>query len=140
MKIMKNKKAWIRIVEAFLAIMLVLIVILTLHTRNTRGPDYSEEIYELQNTILKHIANDFELRRAVLMGAEDDKKLLMDEIENKIPAGFDYEIKICELGEICNPSEYDPKSDLYSSERMISSTLDKYDPKIVKIFMWRKER
>ena len=44
-----NKKAWLRIVEAFLAILIILSTILIIISRQDNNADISEEVYEKQH-------------------------------------------------------------------------------------------
>jgi hypothetical protein len=132
----KSKKAWIRIVEAFFAILLILTVVITIQTNNLRRNDYTREIYEIQTNILNIISNDLSLRRLVLDENASEISSWIDS-RGKIPNSFEYQVKICDLTEICNPDTY--MNEMYVSERVISSTLEEYNPKIVKLFMWRKD-
>jgi hypothetical protein len=130
---MKNKKAWVRIVEAFIAITLIFSVLITLYTKQLSNPDISEEIYSLQKAVLSQVSNDEGLRKDVLANNKDS---IMIFLEDKIPASLNYDIKICSLDEVCSLDFY--QKEIYASETVISSTLQEYSPKVIKIFMWRK--
>ena len=56
-----NKKGWLRILEAFLAIMLITGVLLVLYSRNL-NTNRGGEIYNLQKSILDEVAEDDEMR------------------------------------------------------------------------------
>jgi len=130
---MRNKKAWIRIAEAFIAITLIFSVFITLYSKQATKTDISDEVYSLQEALLKQIANDEGLRQNVL---NNDNASIIKFSEDKIPKSFNYTIKICNLNEICSMDNY--KKEVFASETVISSTLTTYNPKVVKIFMWRK--
>ena len=128
-----NKKAWIRIAEAFIAITLIFSVFVTLYSKQSTKTDVSDEVYSLQEALLKQIANDEGLRQDVL---NNNNASIINFSENKIPKLFNYTIKICSLNEVCSMDNY--KKEVFASETVISSTLQTYSPKVVKIFMWRK--
>ncbi len=127
-----NKKAWIRIAEAFIAIILITGVLLVLYTRTTRISGKAEEIYRLQESILDEIASDNLLREEILNGMDSGVRSF---IATRVPSGFSYDVKICEPEKICEMEEYLDK-EIFSTERIISSTLEIYGPKKLKIFMW----
>lgn len=136
MEIERNKRGWIRIVEAFIAVFLIFSLLITLYIKNISKPDISEEIYSLQKALLLEISNNEELRKAVL---ESNITLILKFLEEKVPKYLNYTIKICSLDEICSLDFY--KEEVFSSETVISSTIYKeniaYNPKVIKIFMWR---
>ena len=130
-----NKKGWLRIVEAFIAIMLITGALLILYTRTIERPSLSEEIYNFQKTVLDEVAFDPDKREAVL--AEPPEVTVIENfVSDRIPPGFDYSVRVCEINEICGLKEY--QEEVYSSERIISATLNTYNPKKLKIFMWRE--
>lgn len=132
--IIKDKKGFLRILEAFIAILLIISVLLVLYTSTVSKPKKSEEIYRFQETILNEIAANSVLRRAVLQ-EPPDTDLIRTYIASRIAPGFAFEIKICTVNEICELDVY--KEEMFSTSRIISSDLQEYNPKQVKIFMWR---
>lgn len=127
---MKNKRGWIRIVEAFIAIMLIMAVLLSIYSISVKDND---NIVKLIDTILDEIANNNQLRQDVLTGNSEN---LNEFVRQRIPNVMNFTIKICEIEDVCNLPEYKP--DVYARERIISSTLKEYGPKKIKIFAWEK--
>jgi hypothetical protein len=127
----KNRRGWLRILEAFIAIILIAGFLSVIYNLNINKSESSKEVYNFQETILEEIGQDSDLRREVL---ENNISRIRDFVSNKIPEGFELEVKICDIDEICNLEIY--RENTYSSERVISANLDKYGPKKVKIFMW----
>lgn len=125
------RRGWLRILEAFIAIILIAGFLTVIYSLNVDKNRDSEEIYDFQKTILNEIANNPNLRNSVL---EEDYLPILDFVKNKIPDGFEYKIKICRIDRLCNLDEY--RENTYSSERVISANLDEYSPKKLKIFMW----
>ena len=66
-RLIKNKHGWIRIVEASVAILIIIGVVLVILDKGyIQRDDASEQIYETENLILRDIQNNNTLRDAVL--------------------------------------------------------------------------
>ena len=130
-----NKKGWLRIVEATIAILLIASFLTFFYIRSNQYSQKEKEIYNLEKIILDEIANNPELREKVL---EENETAIMEYVKKRKPAGFNYTIKICDIGVVCYPSTY-LGEEVYSDSRIISSTLKEYEPKQLRIFMWREK-
>ena len=127
----KNKKAWLRIVEAVMAVVIILSVVIVLYGKNIEKPEKSDFIYSQQEIILTEISENPELRNAVITG---NTLLIESFVNQRKPSGFNYSLRICSLDDVCGFNEY--KKEIFSSERIISSTLQDYAPKKLKLFTW----
>src|SRR3989344_7820528 len=105
---MRGKKAWLRIAEAFISIVLIAGVFLVLYSKTIDKPKISESIYKLEGVILDEISSNIELRQAVLDG---DKAKIESFIIARIPPGLEFSARICEPEEICGLQEY--KEEVY---------------------------
>ena len=151
-----RKKAWIKIVEAFVAILLIVGVLLFVINKGYIGKnDSSEKIYEIQKTLLRAIELDDDLRTEILIAKCSDSGCLKnnpinyddsdfpDDTKTKINNFFqDYPYlecssKICELDEICTLNYYQEKN-VYAQSVAISATSSTYAPRQLKIFCWEK--
>jgi len=131
---MRNKKAWLRIVEAVIAILIVTSALIIVATR-TPKQDSAESIQELQRNILEQISSKEELRAEILQNKTTNTSLF---VKGVLPAYYNFTIKICEVNEqICSMPYYIPK-DVYANEILISSTLEEFKPKRLKLFVWKK--
>lgn len=130
-----GKKAWVRIVEATIASLIIIGFILVMMSRQqTTTPNISDEIYEKQRSILDVISKNESLRDAILM---NDKTAVNSAIEKRIPSSWGFTTNICELNMVCSGDvPYD--REVYATEIVISSTLTKYDPKKLRFFVWMK--
>ena len=54
----KDIKAWLRIVEAFIAILIIIGVVLTILSKQSPGANISESVYEKQINILNIISKN----------------------------------------------------------------------------------
>jgi hypothetical protein len=138
-KIMKNKRAWIKIMEAVLGIIIISGVVLVIYSQNAERQDLSEYIYGVQVKILKNIALDDKLRNDILTEPLNETPI-REFIDNSIPGILDYEISICDVALPCMPAldllPFD--KDVYVEERLISSNLYLFNPKKIRFFVWEK--
>lgn len=128
---MKNKKGWLRIVEAFIAIILITGVMLSIYS--VRKVSSGNEIVKIQDAILNEISQSENLRNDVINSHISSLNAF---VEERIPSILEFSIKICEVDDVCNLDEY--RKDTYVRERVISSTLEEYSPKKIKLFVWEK--
>ena len=143
---LKNKRGWIRIVEAFVAVLLIMGVVLVLFGKGYFvGGNDDEEIYDLETGILRTIETNQELRNAILIvnlvPVEDSHVLfppeVSDVIQGRVPAYLECAAKICLPERICNLDKTVEK-DVYAREVLIAANLEIYEPKQLKLFCWRK--
>lgn len=146
---MMNKKGWIKIVEAFVAILIIIGVALFLYgNRTPKNKDLSSEIYPIERAILEDIQNNEEFRSIVVGIKEEDIPVSwenftgeLEEIKRKIiektPTNLECVAKICKLGnEICD-IDYLNK-EVYAKPVVISTNITKYSPKQLKLFCYLK--
>ena len=138
----KNKKAWLRIVEAFIAIILIAGILLTVYVR-TPERDNSKDIHNTQRAILEQISRDDVLRIEILDEAETEKTQTKEFIKKLLPVYLNFSINVCEMNVHC-PLEYEGNiedlkdKDIYAEDILISSTLNNPNPRKLKLFFWRK--
>jgi len=131
-----DRKAWLRIVEAFLAIIIILGAVLVIMVKQEPKTDISESVYERQGQILEIISKNSELRNDILIGKTDAIDSAVLEL---VPGNWNYSMNICNITLICpNPVEVH-ETEVYSREKMITSNLTKYAPKKLRFFVWMKE-
>ena len=132
---MKNKKAWLRIVEAVLAILIILSTFLIITSQQTTKTDLSQEISEIQTNILDIISKNSTLREYII---QNNQKELKTEIELMLPNSFNYAIKICPVTDICHSTETPTNKPVHAKEVLITTTLQTYQPKKLRFFVWTK--
>lgn len=148
---MVNRKGWLRIVEASIAILLIASAMLIFANRNSfsNRTDYLEQSI---NPILEEIAKNSSLRSEVLgynlTKSEGDpannatliklKSFVRNRLSNQ---NVSIEIKICPTNENCPLESYplETKSGVYTEERIITTTpLQNYfNPRKIKVFVWK---
>ena len=144
---MKSKKGWIRIVEAFTAVLLITSVLLVFFNRDTNQEEFSSKrIFEQQQGMLRHIELNNSLRDEILgfsenvlpVSLEDFPKNLKDSIIMKTPSYLVCDAKICGLGTPCQQEEDFSEEGIYVQKTMISSSLSSYSPRELKLFCKRR--
>ncbi|MEM0465735.1 MAG: hypothetical protein QXW97_03490 [Candidatus Pacearchaeota archaeon] len=132
----KDKKAWLRIIEAFLAVLIVFSAIIIV-IANKESRNYLDKIiYEKEEYILNLIQKNETLRSYIMIAETCPgnpgcgfSKEVNDSIYPLIPRAWDYGIKICELDYICVPDNA-PLSgkEVYYSERLFVSSISNKNP------------
>ena len=138
--LLKNKRGWMRILEATIAVMIISGVLIVVYSSQPKRGDYSREITNFQKQILMDFSNQKELRLNVL---NNDIQLLIDYVENKIPSHLNFSLKICDLTDPPSPCKNDnfinvADKSVYVNEVIISAEIEKYEPKKVRLFVWEK--
>ena len=145
---MRGKGGFLRILEAFIAILIIAGAMTFIYVKEIPGKNQREDILNLERIILETITNDAQLRQAVLNGfgntesAEGNRTLINSTIAKLVPQGYTFLFKICNLDEICGldqRSSFYTKNEIYSERSSVSSTLETYDPKKIRLFMWEKD-
>ena len=160
---MVNKKAYIRTVEAIIAI--VLILTFTIYIWPKESQVESKIPREIELT-LSRIINEFqyneEYRSCILQiklirsltvqeiqGLEIDDTIkrcyneLSAFVKDNIPQTLLYSLSICSVEGYCAPSDIEvnlPKENVYTKGAFISTTTTEQNPdsKTVKLYVWRK--
>lgn len=153
-----NKKGWIRIVEAFIAILLVAGVLLLFINKGYLGgkTDISEKIYQAQLSILREIELNEDLRERILTAGDSIKSIsggtpevryyspnppfpsaVWDAINKKIPDYMKCNAAICEMDKVCPSSDQTPTDkDIYAQAVSITATPKRDGFRQLKLFCW----
>ena len=133
----QNKKAWLRIMEAFLAVLLILSVLLVIISRQKADYNKQEEIMILQAKILEVATHDENLRNQLL---NNDTSGVNVVIESLIPSRLNYTTRICNYKDICSLG-YILDKNIYADEALIVANITQYSAENstkLKIFLWEK--
>lgn len=142
-KVIENKKGWIRIVEALVAILLIAgFLVLIIDNPENREKDISAKVYMTENAILREVQSNNTYREYILgigetsveFEAFDDS--LKNHITSRVPLYLNCTGKICDfaLDPVCNIESLE--KNIYVRSVMITANLDTYEPKLLKIFCW----
>ena len=142
---MVNKKGWIKIVEVFIAILLITTIILMVIEEREDGKNYSARIYEIETKILREIELNETLRSEILNSSvpvewgDFDSQLsnVKEKIISRTPEYLTCEAKLCEIDDVCSLNETVEK-DIYTNPVTIFANLTTYNPRQLKLFCWEK--
>lgn len=130
-----NKKGWIRIVEAVIAIMLLAGFLSFMLISQNKKVDFSEYATNIESSLVRDIAKNDSLRVEILGGNIDS---INRYIESRIPANFNFSSRICSLEEACGCLNCPLDRDVYADSSPVFSSLEQYSPKQFKLFIWKK--
>jgi len=149
----KNKRGWMRILEATIAVMLVSGVLIVVYsTQVDKGIAPAEYFFSLQKGILADVSSRSDLRLAILNTYNDEDlndgnfSIISEFIASRVPDAFGYSLRVCNLGDHCkmNSADYINTLDkeVFVEEIIVSSELGNgenavYDkPKKFRFFIW----
>lgn len=147
--IIKNKKAWIKIVEAFLAIVLIAAILLV--ALNERAEVLSEqsenELYQdyhgSEIAVLKKIQLNNTIRNDILNISDDELPVnrsdvpesLRNEVDFKRPVYLNCTYQICEIGSECK-MDTGVEGEVFVEHIGIFANETHYNPRKVNLFCW----
>ena len=140
-----NKKGIWRVIEATLSVLMIITFILLLLSKREVTPE-KERIGSSMRSILNEIAKNAAMRAQILMDSDASAQaeeaafqIFEERINNPT---FNYNITICDLSApVCGDiTKYSINTDqeIYSEERLITADLNNFNPKILKVYAWRK--
>jgi len=144
-----NKRGWIRILEATIAVMIVAGVLVVVYAKQVdRGMDPADYFHSLQRQILMDVSSSGDLRLLVLDGNESGLDLF---VNDSIPSAFGHYLRVCGLGDLSDFCKINDAGivadirdkDVFVEEIVVSADLGegidaKYEPKKVRLFVWEK--
>ena len=146
-KIEKEKRGWIRIVEAMIAIILIAAVVLIAISQSQRlNPDISEKVYTAENSMLTQVQLNSSARAEILNVSGSGLPLLWSGFPSLLPNTWEIinqstlgsmqcEGQICLTSDPCllgNP----PGKTIYAQSVIIAANLTVYNPRLLKVFCW----
>ncbi len=140
---MKNKHGWIRLVEALVAILLILgVALVALDKEYIKKTDITPKVFLTETAILREIQMNESFRDYILGTAEavefgNFPPELSGFITKRIPDYLNCTSKICGIQESCNMDL--EEKDIYVQSVMIAANTETYNPRQIKLFCWTAE-
>ncbi len=151
-----NKRGWIRILEATIAVMIVSATMIAVYSGQSAKEDYSiaDYSYSLQREILSDVVINSSLRLNVLNIENDfpgdyNYDILYFFVADKIPDSFGYLLRVCDLGDVFDFCKMDSSvfiatldKDIFVEGIVVSAEIgdgtgdEIYSPKKVRLFFW----
>ena len=139
----KNRRGWIKIAESFFAILLVAaVVIIVVSNISVRTTGAASKILYMERGILKEIELNSTFRNEVIntegtVEWVDFPTQTKGKIQSLTPDYLTCVAKICGLSDVCVLTDEESilgDGDVYADSILMYSTLEEYNPRIVKIF------
>jgi len=143
----KNKRGWIRIIEAFFAVVLILGVVLVAVSKEPSLDESSKKIHSEVNSILQAVELNPILRGDILGIDENAIPMKWDKfedngltdlknfIEEQTPNYLNCSAKICPINERCT-SDQDTEGSVYANSVGVYANKSVYSPKQLRLFCW----
>jgi len=130
----------LRIVEVSIAVMVIISIMLFI--MSNRNLSAETDFSKVLQPLLEEIAKNITLREIIVTNSLESETQIEFFLSSKIknPA-LGYEVIVCEPNEICGLKQYPTGvKEIFTDERIISSTLQSHGLKKIKIFLWVKPR
>ncbi|MEX2017485.1 MAG: hypothetical protein WD876_03355, partial [Candidatus Pacearchaeota archaeon] len=132
----KSRRGWVRVIEAFIAILLIGTVILLLTGQNSSSEDISSLIYQDQLSMLRTVQLNDTLRSSVIQAntiptMTDEESFPADveaALNSKNPGYLNCKAKICALNAECL-IENNADIDIYTANVAIFADIEDYNPR-----------
>lgn len=140
-----NKRGWIRIVEAFVAVLIVSgVVLIIIGNQGVKRDDGSQQVHDMEISILRKIQLNDSLRAEILGTSGvvkwDDVNMPAQtkiKIQAEIPSELDCVAQICEPADLCFLNE-EHEGNVFAESVVINSDLQTFNPRMLKLFCWNK--
>lgn len=147
MKIQKDKRGWIKIVEAFTSILLVAgALIIIINSIGLEVPDSSLQVYDTQYSILKEIQLNSSLRDDVLAASNlpiewsdfDSSNLneVKDKIEERKPGYLECEAQLCGIQGDCISNTIPDDRNIFVQSAFFGADANSYNARKLNLFCW----
>ena len=129
-----NKKGIVRIIEAAIAVLLVLGFLIFIQGKTIPKLQYSTTLYKIQHQVLIEVESNQDLRTAILT---DDISSVNDYIKYRLnPYPMNFSARICSIEDTCRCLSCPRNTDLYADSIIVSTNLTNYDIKKLSLVMW----
>ncbi len=135
---MVNKKGFVKILEAVIAIILIFIFITLIIPRKAQEQaTIPREITAAQTRIIDGIQSDETLRQKIF---NNNDNTLQDFINSNIQQNMGVHFIICQINSPCIPASDIPptKEAVYTKSLVIADNYAGNPPKLFKLYLWRK--
>lgn len=127
-----DKRGWIRLVEVFVAILLISGVAIIIIDQSSSGKeDFTSKVYETQVILLHHVFLDDGDRIDIL--AENEAEM-QTKINNRKPDYLSCDVEICNIIESCESLEIPSDKDIFAQYIIIEEP--PIEAKKIKLFCW----
>lgn len=135
----KNKKGWMMIVEAVIAVMILfgfVFIAMAKQAQETRALQEKPNFYDVANSLAVKAQENETIRGHVLGELEEEVQKDLQDEASKINSRLKVNVNITEVGGSCTFTLPGEEKEIYSASVLIATNSD-YDPKKLCIFVWQ---
>jgi len=139
--VMNNKRGWIRIVEAVIAVLLIAgVLIFVISKGYIGGQDFASDVYDFQISVLREIELNSDLRGDILGvdieegGAYVFPPRVTDLINSRTPSYLSCQAKICNMTDVCFLDSFSGEEEVYAESVGITAEGNEFKPRQLKLF------
>jgi hypothetical protein len=145
--VIRNKRGWIKIIESFTAIIIIMAVFLIVlnDQYTTNSNDTSDKIYDAETTILYSVVGDVAMKKEILNASTSEIRQDINsitpragvKIEEATPSYLKCTPRICEISWECDmiPDPNNPYSNnIYAQAITVRDSKNPDNARILKIF------
>ncbi len=134
-----DKRGWLHVVEAFLAVLIIIGVFFAQIKNIAPGP--KQNVLIVEKSLLQEIARNTSFRNEIVMSDISTGPLILDSsstspmvkyLATRMPGGVNFTLMICAPADICSLG----RKNVYAKDVFVSSTLTTFQPRKLKLFMW----
>jgi len=131
---MQNKRGIVRIIEAAVAIFILLAFVSFIALGNVQRPSPSDDAYRISHQVLSEISNNYTLRNEILAGNFLKTQNYVEKRLVLFP--YLFSVSVCSVEETCLCVNCPGNVEIYANDVLITTNLSDYIPKRLSIFMW----
>jgi len=135
----KNKKGILVIIEAAIAILLLLGFTAVVMTKQVAQPDTAANVYHIQHQILREISGNYSLRDEIINDNIDKTNITKGFVAKRLePFPVSFSAVSCNPDESCSCIECPGEKEIFADDIIISTNLSNYVEKKLALFVWLK--
>lgn len=132
---MVRNKGIARIIELLIAITLISVILLITYRQSLPSQE-TQDLSENARDILSEISTIEDLRDEIITNQVNVSAMnsTLAFIESRLPDYIKFELRACVITSACGQSSY--VGDVYSAERIISTSRTEFEPIKLRLFLW----
>ena len=133
-EVFRGKKGILRIIEASVAIFILLGFVALILVNQIQKPNLRDSAYQIGHQILREISDNYTLRNDIL---QENTTQASKYVESRLSEfAFLFSLSACNIYESCMCSNCPGNIEIYADDMIISTNLSDYTPKKLALFLW----
>ena len=133
------KKAFVKTLEAIIAIVIVVIFIFIFIQKPAANEKTPAVVEAAQKTIVNEVQDNAILRECIISDPLCKNRAdIWDFIKNNLPANYKYAFEICDKP-TCTSTEPPLDKAIYTTDILISSNMEQQNTRIFRIWLWEQD-